>query len=1113
MSRLDTLIPGEIKDSSLATLLKQLSSRPEVTRILEIGASSGAGSTEALVSGMKERGGDSQLFCLEVSDVRYSKLRDTYSASEFVHCFRCSSAAASEFASAESVAAYLASAAGATGVYSLPVVLGWRDADLEYVRGEGVDANGIELVKAQYGIKDFDLVLLDGGDFTGEADLRSVHGVKYLVLNEIDSIKNSGNHLRLKADLGYELMVENRELGESYSVFARREPSKGPSVLDIIIPGEIKNDAFYDVLKSLVARPEVRTVLEIGSSAGGGSTDAFVSGIKERSAHADLYCMEVSATRFAQLRDTYRAYDFVHCYNVSSVPLSDFPTHEEVGSFYDGVQSGLRAYPRANVLGWLDADLEYVKGHGFDANGIELIKKERGIETFDLVLIDGSEFTGESELRYVYGARYIALDDINVYKNWTNYFRLKDDPNYELICEDRSVRNGFCVFQRVEKEKELPVHFLTIVLNGMPFIRYHFDMMLALPFEWHWHIVEGVADLKHDTAWSVRNGGSVSDEMHFMGRSLDGTTEYLDGLVATHPDKVSIYRKPAGAFWDGKVEMVNAPLVKIRRECLLWEIDADELWTADKIATARRLFLQDQSLSSAYYWCHFFVGQEIAVSTRNCYSQNPGVEWLRTWHYYPNCRWIAHEPPRLVTLLPDGHWADQGTTNPLRHNETEVAGLVFHHYAYATEAQIQFKESYYGYRNGVNGWKRLQSEVTFPCLLKEYFPWVGDETLVDKADRLGVAALSGTEWLFQNRDNSEKRPIVVVDSVFFQYYNTGIARVWRSLLSEWAKTEFGRQVVVLDRVGKAPRIPGLRYLDFPAHDYANLKLDQQRVQEACDYVNADLFISSYYSTPLTTHSVLLVYDMIPELLNADLTQPMWVEKKHAIERANQYICISKQTASDLVKFYPAIPAESVSVSHTGVSLRPPGLERVAAFKAKYGIERPYFLLTGARSSYKNGILFFKGFALFKECRDSLAVVCTGPRESLQSDFITLAGKASLHLLDLPDDELECAYAGAIALVYPSLYEGFGMPIIEAMACGCPVITCPSGPIPEVAGDAAIYVSPFDADEMHRALLQVQLPEVRSALLAKGLERVRMFSWQKMAGEMEAVVAKSLAPQP
>ena len=135
---------------------------------------------------------------------------------------------------------------------------------------------------------------------------------------------------------------------------------------------------------------------------------------------------------------------------------------------------------------------------------------------------------------------------------------------------------------------DLPVHFFTIVLNGEPFIRYHLDVFRRLPFRWQWHVIEGVASLVHDTAWSVDAGGHVDDGAHADGLSTDGTTAYLDVIAAEQPERISVYRKPGGAFWDGKREMVSAPLPNIREECLLWQIDADELWTAEQIVAIRQ---------------------------------------------------------------------------------------------------------------------------------------------------------------------------------------------------------------------------------------------------------------------------------------------------------------------------------------------------------------------------------------------------------------------------------------------------------------------------------------------------------------------------------------------
>ena len=113
--------------------------------------------------------------------------------------------------------------------------------------------------------------------------------------------------------------------------------------------------------------------------------------------------------------------------------------------------------------------------------------------------------------------------------------------------------------------KDLKIQFFTIVLNGMPFIEEHIETFKKITPQWHWHIIEGVAELKNDTAWSVANGGRIEESFHKYGLSNDGTTEYLDLLKEQYPDRITIYRKPKGDFWNGKIEMVNAPLQRLKK--------------------------------------------------------------------------------------------------------------------------------------------------------------------------------------------------------------------------------------------------------------------------------------------------------------------------------------------------------------------------------------------------------------------------------------------------------------------------------------------------------------------------------------------------------------------
>jgi hypothetical protein len=316
-------------------------------------------------------------------------------------------------------------------------------------------------------------------------------------------------------------------------------------------------------------------------------------------------------------------------------------------------------------------------------------------------------------------------------------------------------------------QSPLPVHFFTIVLNGEPFIRYHLGKFTILPFDWHWHIVEGVAALKYDTAWSVAAGGQIVEEFHHNGLSCDGTTEYLDEISLLYPDQITIYRKKDGDIWDGKLEMVNAPLTALKEECLLWQVDTDELWTVEQMQRVRRFFLDYPNKTAAFFYCKYFVGQNLLITNRGSYGNNPAYEWLRCWRYAPGDRWLSHEPPRLCRKDEKGSWVDLAGIDPLSHADTETYGLCFQHFAYVTFAQLRFKEVYYGYRGAVSRWEALQAFSQYPVRLKDFFQWASDETIVNTAESQKVKPLAYRDfngrWRFL--DCSEIDPLPVYNSL------------------------------------------------------------------------------------------------------------------------------------------------------------------------------------------------------------------------------------------------------------------------------------------------------------------------------------------------------------
>jgi glycosyltransferase involved in cell wall biosynthesis len=355
---------------------------------------------------------------------------------------------------------------------------------------------------------------------------------------------------------------------------------------------------------------------------------------------------------------------------------------------------------------------------------------------------------------------------------------------------------------------------------------------------------------------------------------------------------------------------------------------------------------------------------------------------------------------------------------------------------------------------------------------------------------------------------------VVVDGVFFALADTGIARTWREILARWQHTEWGRRVVVIDRDGSLPPFERLRTVRCPMFAPQDWEADRKTVQAVCDAVDAGLFISSYYTRPERTPSAMMVYDMIPEMVveGFDLSEPIWRQKHDAIANAVGYACNSHNTLADLHRLFPYSAVRPSAVISRGVSavFSPPSAEELEDFRARVIIPhlagRRYVLYIGILSNYKNAELLLEAFKrMWPWSRRRYAVLFTMP-DAMVTRFQELTGLV-VHVASLTDEDLRLAYAAAECLVYPSLYEGFGLPLLEAMACGCPVICSGTSSIPEVAGDAALVIDPHRPSQLNAALHRLRRPGVADALRRRGAERVESFSWDVTAERLASFLTQ------
>lgn len=283
--------------------------------------------------------------------------------------------------------------------------------------------------------------------------------------------------------------------------------------------------------------------------------------------------------------------------------------------------------------------------------------------------------------------------------------------------------------------------------------------------------------------------------------------------------------------------------------------------------------------------------------------------------------------------------------------------------------------------------------------------------------------------------------------------------------------------------------------------------------KAPDLIHETYFFP-YRLGPKTARRVITIHDMIHEKFassfpNADKTAGY---KAKAAERADHVICVSESTRRDAIDIL-GLPPEKITVVHHGFALMGAG-GADAVGEATQAITRPFLLYVGHRGGYKNFLRLLGAYAGSKALVESFNLVCFGGGP-LQEDELQ-----AIHCLGLPagkvsqltgsDELLSSLYSRASAFVYPSLYEGFGIPPLEAMAHDCPVICSQTSSIPEVVGNAGEYFDPGDVESIRGGIERVMSSEtLRNALTLNGRERLKQFSWDRCAAETYDIYKKIL----
>ena len=317
-----------------------------------------------------------------------------------------------------------------------------------------------------------------------------------------------------------------------------------------------------------------------------------------------------------------------------------------------------------------------------------------------------------------------------------------------------------------------------------------------------------------------------------------------------------------------------------------------------------------------------------------------------------------------------------------------------------------------------------------------------------------------------------------------------------------------------DRLGlvdMSDRNKFMRLAELGAFFYANkLRTFFDLKRKKYDIVHPTYY---YASKPSCGKFIVTVHDMTHEKYSGtyNVNHRVIAAKKKIIRQADRIIAVSENTKRDILEYFPEVNGEKISVVYHGASM---SARNSPAKIFQPMSSRDYILFVGMRGMYKNFARFFEAVRPILNAHKDLHVFCAGGGAFTAQEhemFGEYAGR--IFQGGLNDEELASAYSNALCFVFPSEYEGFGIPLLEAFACECPVVCSSSSSLPEVAGDASEYFDPLNVDEMSSKIQSVvNDASLRGRLRIKGRERLKLFDWDKTARETLACYKEALSDE-